>query len=127
MRISDWSSDVCSSDLRLVALRRQNARAEQARPIADNVALTNLRFRYEISGDDPPWRPVRAWDDGSKVYIEFPARLAQGEAPPLFVVVPLGANQLVKYRVSGHHYAVDRLFAAAELRLGDDQIARAHV
>src|SRR3546814_1277641 len=80
MRISDWSSDVCSSDLRLVALRRQNARAEQARPIAENVALTNLRFRYEISGDDPPWRPVRAWDDGSKVYIEFPARLDQGEA-----------------------------------------------
>ncbi|OCC24598.1 P-type conjugative transfer protein TrbG [Croceicoccus estronivorus] len=105
---------------RLVALRRQNARAEQASPIAENVALTNLRFRYEISGDDPPWRPVRAWDDRSKVYIEFPARLDQGEAPPLFVVGPLGDNQLVNYRVSGNHYIVDRLFAAAELRLGED-------
>src|SRR3546814_14390694 len=81
---------------RLVALRRQNARAEQARPIAENVALTNLRFRYEISGDDPPWRPVRAWDEGSKVYIEFPARLDQGEAPTLFVGGPLGDNQLGK-------------------------------
>lgn len=105
---------------RLVALRRQNARAEQARPVAENVALTDLHFRYAISGDDPPWRPVRAWDDGSKVYIEFPARLGQGEAPPLFVVGPLGDNQLVNYRVSGNHYIVDRLFAAAELRLGED-------
>src|SRR3546814_20290413 len=87
--------------------------------MAGNVARTNLRFRYEISGDDPPWRPVRAWDDGSKVYIEFPARLDQGEAPPLFVVGPLGANQLVNYRVSGNHYVVDRLFAAAELLLGE--------
>ena len=104
---------------RLVALRGQNVRAEQARPVAENVALTNLRFRYEISGDSPPWRPVRAWDDGAKVYIEFPGRLDQGEAPPLFVVGPLGDTQLVNYRVSGNHYIVDRLFAAAELRLGE--------
>ena len=104
----------------LVVLRRQNARAEQARPVADNVALTNLHFRYTISGDNPPWRPVRAWDDGSKVYIEFPDRLDQGDAPPLFVVGPLGQSQLVNYRVSGNHYIVDRLFGAAELRLGEN-------
>ena len=104
---------------RLVALQRQNVRAEAARPVAENVALTNLRFRYEITGDSPPWRPVRAWDDGSKVYIEFPGRLDQGEAPPLFVVGPMGDSQLVNYRVSGNHYIVDRLFAAAELRLGE--------
>ncbi|MDQ1153459.1 P-type conjugative transfer protein TrbG [Brevundimonas sp. SORGH_AS_0993] len=105
---------------RLMALQRQNARAEETRPIADGVALTNLRFRYVITGDRPPWRPVRAWDDGSKVYIEFPGRLDQGEAPPLFVVGPQGDAQLVNYRVSGNHYIVDRLFAAAELRLGEN-------
>ena len=104
---------------RLIALQRQNVRAEQARPVAEGVALTNLRFRYAINGDNPPWRPVRAWDDGNKVYIEFPARLDQGEAPPLFVVGPLGQSQLVNYRVSGNHYIVDRLFGAAELRLGE--------
>lgn len=105
---------------RLIALQRQNARAETARPVAEDVGLTNLRFRYAITGDSPPWRPVRAWDDGTKVYIEFPGRLDQGEAPPLFVVGPLGEAQLVNYRVSGHHYIVDRLFAAAELRLGEN-------
>ena len=105
---------------RLLALQRRNVQAETAKPIADNVALATLRFRYAISGDNPPWRPVRAWDDGAKVYIEFPGRLDQGEAPPLFVVGPLGDSQLVNYRVSGNHYIVDRLFAAAELRLGEN-------
>ena len=65
-------------------------------------------------------RPVRAFDDGSKVYIEFPGRIDQGETPPLFVVGPTGDNELVNYRVRRNYYIVDRLFAAAELRLGQD-------
>jgi len=103
----------------LVALQRQNAQAEAAKPVAAGIDVDDLHFRYAISGDNAPWRPVRAWDDGNKVYIEFPGRLDQGEAPPLFVVGPLGDSQLVNYRVSGNHYIVDRLFAAAELRLGE--------
>ena len=105
---------------RLLALQRQNAEADAAAPLAAGVALENLRFRYAISGDNPPWRPVRAFDDGSKVYIEFPGRIDQGEAPPLFAVGPDGDNQLVNYRVRRNYYIVDRLFAAAELRLGTD-------
>lgn len=104
----------------LVALREQNARAEAAAPVAEGLVLDELRFRYEITGDEPPWRPVRAFDDGNKVYIEFPKRIDQGEAPPLFVVGPMGDNQLVNYRVRGNYYIVDRLFGAAELRLGQD-------
>ena len=104
----------------LVALRQQNERAELAAPIAENVALEDLHFRYAVAGDSPPWRPVRAFDDGSHVYIEFPLRIDQGEAPPMFVVGPDGDNQLVNYRVRRNYYIVDRLFAAAELRLGQD-------
>jgi type IV secretion system protein VirB9 len=104
----------------LLVLKRQNEQAEAVAPIATGLALENLRFRYGISGDTPPWRPMRAFDDGSKVYIEFPARIDQGEAPPLFVVGPEGDSQLVNYRVRRNYYIVDRLFAAAELRLGSD-------
>jgi type IV secretion system protein VirB9 len=104
---------------RLIALRKQNAEAAAAEPPAAGVAVESLKFRYAISGDAPPWRPARAWDDGSKVYIEFPERLDQGEAPPLFVVGPLGDHQLVNYRVRANRYIVDRLFAAAELRMGE--------
>lgn len=102
----------------LTALQRQNMEAEAVAPVASNVALENIHFRYAISGDDPPWRPLRAFDDGHKVYIEFPRRIDQGEAPPLFVVGADGGNELVNYRMRGNYYIVDRLFAAAELRLG---------
>src|SRR3546814_7739743 len=84
MRISDWSSDVCSSDL-------------------------------------PPWKPQRAFDDGEKVYIQFPPGIAQGELPPLFVIGAQGDGQLVNYRFRSPYYIVDRIFGAAELRLGADK------
>jgi type IV secretion system protein VirB9 len=77
-------------------------------------------YRYAIDGDSPPWRPVNAFDDGRKVYIEFSAGISQGEMPPLFVIGRDGNTELVNYRVYGNLLIVDRLFAAAELRLGGD-------
>jgi type IV secretion system protein TrbG len=76
-----------------------------------------FKFRYRIEGD-APWKPQRVFDDGSKVYIQFPSGLKQGEAPPLFVIGGDGKPALVNYRVKGTTYIVDRLFAAAELRHG---------
>jgi type IV secretion system protein TrbG len=103
---------------RLFALEARNRQAAAVQPVATGLDLARLNFRYEIIGDQPPWRPLRAFDDGAKVYIEFPRGIAQGEMPPLFVVGPAGDSQLVNYRVRGNHYIVDRLFGAAELRLG---------
>lgn len=103
----------------LIALRRQNAQAEAARPVATGVDLANINFRYAIEGDRAPWRPLRAYDDGRQVFIEFPRGIGQGEMPPLFVVGPEGnTSELVNYRVRGNYMIVDRLFAAAELRFG---------
>jgi type IV secretion system protein VirB9 len=104
----------------LIALRRRNALADAAVPVEANLDVDSIRFRYAIEGDNPPWRPLHAFDDGKKVYIEFPRGISQGEMPPLFVVGPEGkTSELVNYRVRGNHMVVDRLFAAAELRLGD--------
>ena len=100
--------------------RNDHAMDRRAQTIETGVAVGDLRFRYEIEGDRPHWRPMRAFDDGRKVYIQFPARLAQGEAPPLFVLGANGDAELVNYRVKGAYYIVDRLFAVAELRLGQD-------
>ena len=103
---------------RLIALRGENAAAANTAPIAAGVDLASLNFRYSIDGDTPPWRPLRAFDDGHQVFIEFPAGIGQGEMPPLFVVGAAGAGELVNYRVRDRYMVVDRLFAAAELRLG---------
>jgi P-type conjugative transfer protein TrbG len=105
---------------KLLALQRQNEKASAALPVDQGLSLDRLRFRYQVTGDAPPWRPLRAFDDGSKVYIEFPKRIDQGEAPPLFIVGPQGGAELVNYRMRGNFYVVDRLFAAAELRFGQD-------
>jgi P-type conjugative transfer protein TrbG len=101
----------------LLALRGTAAAPES--PVAADVAVETLDFNYRIEGDNPPWRPLRAFDDGRQVFIEFPPTLPEGEAPPLFVTGGGGRAELVNYRQHGRYYVVDRLFAAAELRLGE--------
>lgn len=103
---------------RLLALRRAAAANEARAPASSAIAPEQLRFNYSISGDRPGWRPLRAFDDGRRTFIEFPESLATGEAPPIFVIGAEGEAQLVNYRVAGRFYIVDRLFDAAELRLG---------
>ena len=103
----------------LIVLRGANAAAASVAPVTSGVDLSALNFRYRIEGDRVPWTPVRAFDDGRQVFIEFPAGIAQGEMPPLFVTGAAGDAELVNYRVHGRYMVVDRLFAAAELRLGD--------
>ncbi len=39
--------------------------------------------------------------------------------PPLFVIGAAGDAELINYRVQGRYMVVDRMFGAAELRLGD--------
>jgi P-type conjugative transfer protein TrbG len=108
---------------RLLALQKQAQQAQTATPVDSGLSLEEIKFRYAISGDSPPWKPLRAFDDGERVYIQFPAGIAQGELPPLFVIGPQGDGQLVNYRFRSPYYVVDRLFGAAELRLGADKAA----
>ncbi|MFC3656398.1 P-type conjugative transfer protein TrbG [Xanthomonas hyacinthi] len=105
---------------RMSALQRQSQAAQTAAPVDTGLALEKIRFRYAISGSNPPWKPQQAFDDGEKVYIQFPPGIAQGELPPLFVIGAQGDGQLVNYRFRSPYYIVDRLFGAAELRLGGD-------
>jgi type IV secretion system protein VirB9 len=108
---------------RLLALQKQAQQALAAAPVDSGLALEQIKFRYAISGDNPSWKPLRAFDDGERVYIQFPAGIAQGELPPLFVIGSQGDGQLVNYRFRSPYYVVDRLFGAAELRLGADKTA----
>ncbi len=97
------------------AAARRSAQADLT-----GVDLDHLDFRYRIKGPRPSWRPVQVFDDGRQTFIQFPANAAQGDLPPLFVIGADGKSaELVNYRVQGQHMVVDRLFQAAELRLGD--------
>jgi len=81
-------------------------------------AAAARRYRYGLTGDTPPWRPVSVYDDGRRVYVEFPRGIAQGEMPPIFVLGADGEPQIVNSRVYQNILIVDRIFGAAELRLG---------
>ena len=106
---------------KMLALQRQAQAAGAAAPVDSGLSLEKIRFRYAVSGSNPPWKPLRAFDDGEKVYIQFPPGIAHGELPPLFVIGAQGDGQLVNYRFRPPYYIVDRLFGAAELRLGGDK------
>lgn len=87
-----------------------------ATPIIPATAARH--YRYGLTGDTPPWRPVAVYDDGRRVYVEFPRGIAQGEMPPIFVLGTDGEPQLVNSRIYQNILIVDRIFGAAELRLG---------
>lgn len=87
-----------------------------AGPIIPAAAARN--YRYTLTGGNPPWRPIAVYDDGRRVYVEFPRGIVQGEMPPLFVIGSEGELQIVNSRIHQNILIVDRLFGAAELRLG---------
>ncbi len=87
-----------------------------AAPVIPAEAARN--YRYGLTGDSPPWRPISVFDDGRRVYVVFPAGIVQGEMPPIFVLGSDGEPQIVNSRVHQNILIVDRLFGAAELRLG---------
>lgn len=92
-----------------------------AAPIIPVPAARNYRYGLQVEGASPPWRPVSVFDDGRRTYVVFPRGIAQGEMPPLFVHGPDGEAQIVNNRSHGNVLIVDRIFAAAELRLGSGE------
>jgi P-type conjugative transfer protein TrbG len=115
-------SGTAPDDAKAAAPALDAAAPTVALPVSTSTApagldIDALNFRYRITGAKPPWRPLRAFDDGRRVFIQFPPGIARSEMPPLWVIGP-GGPELVNYRVQGTHMIVDRLFAVAELRLG---------
>ncbi len=97
---------------------RLQAALKKERASEATVTPENLRFSYEISGDEVPWKPLRVFDDGLKTFIQMPRQVKVNEAPVLFIVEPLEEPLLVNYRVEGDYYIVDRLFENAQLVVG---------
>ncbi|MEZ5999438.1 P-type conjugative transfer protein TrbG [Hyphomonas sp.] len=107
-----------ADELAGLTARNAQAIARESGSIEQGLTLEGLNFDYRLSGDTPDWKPVRVFDDGRQVFIQMPASIATTDMPPLFVLGDTGNAELVNYRVRGNYYVVDRLFRAAELRLG---------
>ena len=82
-----------------------------------NVNSAQLNFAYTIAGADTAWKPIRAFDDGSHVYVQMPSGMKSSEAPALLINAGSG-TQMANYRIAGNYYVVDRLFSDAVLVAG---------
>ncbi|MDT3377383.1 P-type conjugative transfer protein TrbG [Labrys neptuniae] len=98
--------------------RSASGQRQAVPPVPAIPAVAARNYRYGLTGDNPPWKPLAVYDDGRHVYVEFPRGIVQGEMPPLFVIGPDGEAQIANSRTYRHILIVDRLFGAAELRLG---------
>ena len=99
---------------------REGVRKDREREVA-RLPLVNpegLHFGYRIEGDRVPWRPVQAFDDGTRVFIQMPDAMRVTEAPAVFVRADGQDQALVNYRLRGRYFVVDKLFSQAVMVLG---------
>lgn len=104
--------------------RIKQGKAEHASTLPTGQNVANLDFGYQLSGDDPKWKPQRVYNDGVKTYIQFPSDKFADEAPAL-VIVGKGKSlwsgpteKLVNYRLNGDAYVVDQVIEEAALISG---------
>ncbi len=117
--------DELSEAMKAADTAAANAKQEAADPPSDSdnivkvaaVDPAQLNFAYTVAGPNIPWKPIRAFDDGSHVYVQMPAGMKSSEAPALLINAGSG-TQMVNYRVKGNYYVVDRLFSDAILVSG---------
>jgi P-type conjugative transfer protein TrbG len=100
----------------------EKAREPQSQPDGVVASLASLdpgvlNFSYAVSGPKVPWKPIRAFDDGTHVFIQMPATTKSSDVPALMVAAGDG-SEMVNYRVRGDYYVVDKLFDQAVLVSG---------
>jgi type IV secretion system protein VirB9 len=84
--------------------------------------LTNLDFDYQfgmVKGVQPPWYPVRIFNDGRQTFIQFPSNFFASETPVLYVADSTGVyGTMVNWRLKGPYMIVDTVLQKARLQIG---------
>lgn len=85
-----------------------------------SLSVTSLNFEYSVQTESgrAAFKPLRVFDDGSKVYVQMPREMRTDEAPAFLVLGTDGKEQLVNYRVKHDYYIVDKLFNRAVMLAG---------
>lgn len=104
--------------------RSEAGKQAPSKPKMRTDVLRALSFNYELEGDNPPWKPVRVYNDGLQTVIEMPFAMKQTEAPTLLVVRAEGGIFTdddvvqVNFHAEGTKYLVDMVFDVADLVVG---------
>ena len=120
-RQKDWMARVAFSYPEDSDKEWQNYFAQHSLPVKlerENETTHALDFNYKIIGDNPKWKPVRAYIQGDKTIIEFPKNFGSSEAPALVALSTNNQTQLVNYRVQDNLFVVDKIIDKAALSSG---------
>lgn len=118
--VSSWEEREGSE---AVAKTKEEKKSVMATP----VAIDKLDFEYSVTGD-AYFKPIRAFNDGERVYLEMPESLKTGENPVLLLLNEKDEAAVVNYRREEDpdtrkiHYVVDKLFDKCELRSGSEKV-----
>jgi len=84
------------------------------------LSLDKIDFGYKVEGDDARFKPLRVFNDGTRVFLQMPESMKSDEAPVLLLMDRDDKPLLVNYRVKDTYYIVDKLFDRAMLVVGTD-------
>ncbi|HXU30935.1 MAG TPA: TrbG/VirB9 family P-type conjugative transfer protein [Thermoanaerobaculia bacterium] len=103
----------------------QSAQADSRIELSTALPIDQLHFAYRWRKDRGyPWTPEQIFDDGAHVYIKFPVKARDAEAPLLFLLEDGKATELLNYAVRGDFYVTDRVFERAVLVVGSGRAKR---
>lgn len=123
-RKDDWMPSVAFSypedEAAQWAALEQHREAERVANVMPDTGqhLAELDFGYRLRGDEPVWRPLRVYSDGSKTYIQFPRAMQSDELPALVSIGADKREQMVNYRLTGDRFVVDKVLDRAVLVSG---------
>lgn len=83
-------------------------------------SIDKLDFGYSFEGDREAIKPLRAFNDGMRVFIQMPESVRSAEMPILLLYDKEGKPSVVNFRVKDLYYIVDKLFDKAVLIAGTD-------
>lgn len=84
------------------------------------ASVDKLDFGYSFDADRDAVKPLRAFNDGTRVFIQMPESVRSGEMPVLLLYDKAGKPSVVNFRVKDLYFIVDKLFDKAVLIAGVD-------
>lgn len=85
--------------------------ASGLRRLETGALLTELDFNFQLSGDNPKWKPIRVYRKGGKsgeTVIELPSK---SDVSPIFLSIDeSGQYELIRYKQIGNRILISRFF-----------------
>lgn len=112
------NADVVNNSTRSKSKLTQTTSVNEQTASQDIVDPAKFDFNYKISGDDVPWKQIKVFNDGSHVYILFPATIKSTNLPTVMVYDNDSLVPPPNFSFANNMYIVDGLFEKALLISG---------